>query len=123
MQKDISALLVNLKKGEKKFIDVLDFIDNRYQFSSTAFNNGTLHNAKGQNSGSCRVLAFGKLHRLNALDTLKLFAEHYQEVLDTPKGDNHQNIRQFITYGWRGVAFEGRPLNFHQKKRSKSFKK
>ena len=67
-------------------------------------------NAADQNQGSAKVFAFAKLNELSKEDTLKLFAEHYQSVLDTPEGEDHQNIRQFILNGWDGVYFEGEVL-------------
>jgi HopJ type III effector protein len=39
-----------------------------------------------------------------------LFAEHYQAVLKTPDGTDHQNIRQFMLHGWEGIVFEGHAL-------------
>jgi hypothetical protein len=33
-----------------------------------------------------------------------------QDVLDTPDGDSHGNIRAFMDNGWEGIAFEGEPL-------------
>ncbi|HAD80214.1 MAG TPA: HopJ type III effector protein, partial [Flavobacteriaceae bacterium] len=41
---------------------------------------------------------------------LKLFAEHYQAVLETPEGTDHNNIRQFMQNGWDGVKFENEVL-------------
>jgi hypothetical protein len=38
--------------------------------------------------------------------TLKLFGQYYREVLADPDGDSHQNIRNFMKYGWDGVPFE-----------------
>lgn len=106
----ISALLHRLDQQEAKFSDVLDLINAHYEFTPTAFENGALHNAAGENSGSCRVFAFAKLHDLSDLDTLELFAEHYLSVKATPTGEDHQNIRNFKHYGWEGIVFHGRPL-------------
>jgi hypothetical protein len=47
---------------------------------------------------------------LDKADTLALFAEHYQSVLDNLDGTDHQNIRQFMAHGWDGVIFEGQAL-------------
>ncbi|WP_246859033.1 HopJ type III effector protein [Chitinophaga sp. XS-30] len=47
---------------------------------------------------------------MDEADTLCLFAEHYQSVLNNPDGSDHQNIRQFMTHGWPGVVFEGEAL-------------
>jgi hypothetical protein len=38
--------------------------------------------------------------------------EYYAGVLQTPDGDDHQNIRNFMASGWRGVLFpEGLALS------------
>jgi len=52
-------------------------------------------------------LAFASLNNLDKEQTLALFAEHYEAVLNDPEGDNHQNIRQFMLNGWDGVSFSG----------------
>ncbi|AXI03243.1 HopJ type III effector protein [Aquirhabdus parva] len=110
MAAETSTLLNRIDQGQAQFSDVLEFINQRYDFTPTAFNNGSVHNAAGENSGSCRVFAFAKLHHLSDLDTLKLFAEHYQAVKATPAGEDHQNIRNFIRYSWAGLVFEGQAL-------------
>ena len=87
------------------FEQSIKLIDNLYQFTPTAFQNGDLHNAAGENNGSCKILAFGALHQLSAAQTLFLFGDYYRTVLDNPKGSDHQNIRNFIRTGWDGVTF------------------
>lgn len=101
------ALLDQLEQGQAKFADVIAFIESRYQHTPTAFRNGAQLNAASENQGSAKVFAFAQLNQLNEQDTLKLFAEHYQAVLATPDGADHQNIRQFMQNGWSGIAFEG----------------
>jgi hypothetical protein len=64
-------------------------------------------NEAGENQGSAKVFAFAIINNLSKEDTLLLFAEHYQSVLETPEGIDHQNIRQFMTQGWAGIQFEG----------------
>lgn len=63
-----------------------------------------------QNQGSARVFAFAQLNNLNKEETLQLFAEHYQSVLNNQEGTDHQNIRQFMKHGWEGIVFEGEAL-------------
>ena len=63
-------------------------------------------NAENENQGSAKTLYFAKLNNLSIEDTLKLFAEHYQAVLEDIEGSSHQNIRNFMQNGWEGVAFE-----------------
>lgn len=110
MEQQLETLLASLKSGETLFAKVLEFIDTNYQHQPTAFKNGDAYNEATQNQGSARVFAFAQLNKLSADDTLYLFAEHYKAVLDTPKGTDHQNIRQFIAHGWAGIAFEGEAL-------------
>jgi hypothetical protein len=88
------------------FEQSISLIDSLYQFTPAAFKNGDLYNDAGENNGSCKILAFGLLHQLSAPQTLHLFGDYYRAVLDTPKGTDHQNIRNFIRNGWDGVAFD-----------------
>lgn len=92
------------------FNDVIEFIQTRYWHQPTAFKNGDAHNEATQNQGSAKVFAFAQLNKLSAEDTLYLFAEHYQSVLNNPDAADHQNIRQFMAHGWPGVVFEGEAL-------------
>ena len=93
------------------FEQSITLIDSLYQFTPTAFQNGDLHNAAGENNGSCKILAFGLLHQLSASQTLFLFGDFYRAVLDNPKGTDHQNIRNFIRTGWDGVDFSAAALS------------
>ncbi len=102
-----NPLFAQLATGQAQFSDVLAYIDARYQHVATAFENGAQHNAAEQNQGSCKVFAFAQLNGLDAAQTLRLFAEHYQAVLATPEGNDHQNIRQFMQHGWDGIRFSG----------------
>ncbi|MGP9801756.1 HopJ type III effector protein [Rheinheimera sp. NSM] len=88
------------------FEQSINLIDSLYLFTPVAFKNGDLYNSAGENNGSCKILAFGLLHQLSAPQTLHLFGDYYRAVLDTPKGTDHQNIRNFIRNGWDGVAFD-----------------
>ena len=36
----------------------------------------------------------------------QLWGQYYRDVLKNPDGDDHQNIRNFMKYGWEGVPFE-----------------
>lgn len=104
-------ILQQLQSGEAKFADVIAYIEAHYQYTPTAFQNGTQHNAADQNQGSAKVFSFAQLNGLDQSQTLSLFAEHYQAVLATPEGTDHQNIRQFMQQGWDGIRFEGEALN------------
>ncbi|WP_228063718.1 HopJ type III effector protein [Faecalibacter rhinopitheci] len=106
----VQEILEQLAEGTVTFNDVIAYIESRYSYVPTAFKNGQQENAAEENQGSAKVLAFGMVEGLTQADTLKLFAEHYQAVLDTPEGKDHQNIRQFMENGWQGVTFEGNVL-------------
>lgn len=103
----VKQLLEDIKSGKVNFAGVLAFIDGRYAHTPTAFKNGDHLNAATENQGSARVLYFAKLNQLSKDETLQLFAEHFQNVLEHPGADNHQNIRQFMQHGWEAVEFEG----------------
>jgi len=107
MQEQIAGLKADLESGKVKFADVIAFIEERYVHTPTAFKNGAAHNEATQNQGSAKVFSFAQLNGLSEANTLQLFAEHYQSVLDTPDADDHQNIRQFMEKGWDGIVFEG----------------
>lgn len=98
-------LLQLLKSKEIIFKDVLAHIDELYIYKTSAFKNGLQNNAENENQGSVRVLFFAQLNELSKEDTLLLFAEHYDAVLNTPDGTDHQNIRQFQLNGWDAVSF------------------
>lgn len=106
----LDKLILNIKEGDIPFSEVLHYIDEQYHFTPTAFQNGTLMNAADQNQGSCKIFAFAQLNELNEADTLALFAEHYENVLQDAEGTNHQNIRQFMQHGWSGISFDAFPL-------------
>lgn len=104
------TLLAGLRRELLDFEDVQDSILARYDYHPTAFDNGELHNAAGQNEGSCRLLAFALLNSLGEQDTLLCFGRHYRQVLATPEGSDHGNIRNFMRHGWSGVRFHGQAL-------------
>lgn len=110
MKEQLQNLIASLKANETPFARVIEFIDTHYQHQPTAFKNGDAYNETTQNQGSARVFAFAKLNNLSTEDTPYLFAEHYQAVIATPSGSDHQNIRQFMAHGWDGIVFEGEAL-------------
>ncbi len=94
-----------------QFNDVISFIEEHYDFSPTPFKNGNTINEVNQNNGSCKVFSFAKLNNLSKEETLFLFGDFYRnDVLKNPDGIDHQNIRNFITFGWDGISFEGEAL-------------
>lgn len=110
MKEQLVSLIKNLKDNTVSFKEVIEFIETYYQHQPTAFKNGEAYNEATQNQGSAKVFSFAKLNDLSKEDTLYLFAEHYQAVLNTPEATDHQNIRQFMQHGWDGISFEGQAL-------------
>ena len=88
------------------FNDVIVFIDENYNFKPVGFVNGSIVNEANQNNGSCKIFSFAKMNNLSEKDTLALFGDFYRnDVLQNPEGEDHQNIRNFIKYGWNGIQF------------------
>lgn len=111
MTEKTANLLANLKENKIQFSAVIETIDSLYNHTPTAFKNGEAFNEATQNQGSAKVFSFAKLNNLSKEETLLLFAEHYQSVLNTPEATDHQNIRQFMQNGWKGIQFEGEALS------------
>lgn len=105
---EISRILLGVESNQLTFHDVLAFIDAHYNYQPIEFSNGEVTNTLGTNEGSAKVFSLAKQHGLNKVDTLKLFAEHYHNVQNTPQGIDHANIRNFMRYGWAGI---GMPIN------------
>jgi hypothetical protein len=94
-----------------EFSETIAAIDSAYDYTPTAFRNGDVDNAAGQNAGSCKLLSFAKLQGLSEAETLACFGRFYREdVLKNPDGTDHQNIRNFMRTGWGGLKFEGTSL-------------
>ncbi|MGN0002824.1 MAG: HopJ type III effector protein [Sphingobacterium composti] len=106
----LNNLLHQLSAKQIFFLDVLAFIEANYNYTPSAFKNGNQQNAATENQGSARVLFFAKINNLSKEDTLSLFAEHYDAVLNSPEGNDHQNIRQFMANGWDAVSFDNAVL-------------
>jgi hypothetical protein len=94
-----------------EFADTIAAIEAAYDCTPTAFRNGDVVSAAGQNGGSCKIFAFGLLHALTEAETLACFGRYYRDdVLKHPHGQDHANIRSFMRSGWAGIAFEGEAL-------------
>jgi hypothetical protein len=94
-----------------EFADVIAVIEEYYAFEPTAFQNGNLQNQAGENSGSCKIFSFAKLHGLSEEQTLACFGHYYRDdVLGNPAGSDHGNIRNFMQTGWQGIEFSGQAL-------------
>lgn len=110
---NLESFLEKLKQKPESiaFAETIATIEENYDFTATAFENGLQHNAAGENSGSCKLFSFAEIQNLLEEDTLSCFgAYYYDEVLENPEGSNHQNIRNFMKTGWEGIAFYGSAL-------------
>ena len=108
-----ASFLEKLKQAPESiaFAETIATIEENYDFTPTAFENGLQHNASGENSGSCKLFAFAQLQNLTEAETLSCFgAFYYDDVLKNPNGTDHQNIRNFMKTGWDGIAFYGSAL-------------
>ena len=95
-----------------QFSEIIETVDANYNFTSTAFKNGETMNEANQNNGSCKVFSFAKNQNLTKEETLACFGDYYRkDVLENPAGTDHQNIRNFIKFGWEGILFEGEALS------------
>jgi len=110
MSEQLSTLIKDLKQNSISFSQVLAFIETDYQHQPAAFKNGNVYNEATQNQGSAKVFSFAQQSNLSKEDTLYLFAEHYRSVLANPDATDHQNIRQFMIYGWQEISFESPAL-------------
>jgi len=97
---------VEMSADDLMFEDVIELIDKHYEDGLIEFKNGDLVNKPGENEGSAKLLSYAALSDLDKETTLKLWGQYYRDVLKDPNGDSHQNIRNFMKYGWEGVPFE-----------------
>ena len=110
---EINAYLDKVKTRPEtlEFNQLMDLIDNHYDFIPTEFSNGDLINTADQNQGSCKLFSFAKFHGLNQQETLACFGAFYhKDVLQNPAADSHQNIRNFMETGWDGISFTANAL-------------
>ncbi len=107
---DLEMFLDRLENHPERieFPDTIALINSLYEFRQTGFRNGEIFNAPGQNAGSCKIFAFGRLHDLSKENTLACFGAFYRaDVLKNPDSDSHPNIRQFMKTGWKEIEFDG----------------
>jgi len=114
LQADLTAFREKLAANTVEFAETLALVEKWYDVHGTAFTNGLdeqkVENAKGQNEGSMKVFALGRLNGFTPEQALACFGEHYRDVQATPDGSDHQNIRQFMRHGWAGIQFESAPM-------------
>lgn len=106
----LEAFTAQLRSGQHLFADTLAFVAAHYRYQPSAFRNGEVENAAGQNEGSCKTLSLALLEQLDDEQALLCFGEHYRDVLATPHGNDHGNIRALMQQGLAGVQFERQAL-------------
>lgn len=106
----LPQFLAAIEADTHLFATTLAFINQWFEFTPSAFRNGTVNNNVDQNQGSCRVLSMALLLGLTAGQTLKCFGEHYRDVLATPGVDNHHNLRRLQKDGLTDIHFDHSPL-------------
>jgi len=111
----LSAEITTLKKHPEKieFDRVIQLIAQYYDYMPARFTNGSrgdedsVVNVAGTNEGSCKIFAFAQIQQFDEQLTLNCFGRYYRDdVLGFPDRDDHANIRNFMKYGWPGIAFE-----------------
>ena len=107
----LSKFINKIKPNEfVSFDDTMAVINEFYSYTPTTFTNGlgenSITNIAGTNEGSCKIFAFAQLNQLDKAQTLNLFGDFYRkDILNDPSGSGHQNIRNFMQYGWAGIQF------------------
>ncbi|CAB9514952.1 HopJ type III effector protein [Seminavis robusta] len=97
---------LEMDASDLTFEDVMELIDTHYESQLLEFKNGDMLNKQGENEGSAKILSYAALSNLDKDLTLKLWGQYYRDVVASPDGDDHQNIRNFMKTGWEGVPFE-----------------
>ena len=106
----LNELRKRLQQDDYAFGETLAFVAEHYDYQPSAFRNGDVENAAGQNEGSCKTLGLALLEGFSTDEALRAFGEHYRSVLATPQGSDHGNIRALMNHGLDGVKFEQQPL-------------
>lgn len=106
----LKDFLAAIESDTHQFASTLAFINQWFDFTPSAFRNGSVGNTAEQNQGSCRVLAMALQLGFSADQALKCFGEHYRDVLATPDVDNHHNLRRLQQQGLVDIHFDRQPL-------------
>lgn len=107
----LSQFVQNIQNNqETSFNETIRIITEYYDYTPAEFTNGLgekkITNVPSSNEGSCKIFYFAKINKLNQQQTLNLFGDYYhKDVLGVPAGNDHQNIRNFIQFGWKGIHF------------------
>jgi hypothetical protein len=101
----LAAFRASLYGEQPLFAATLAFIAAQYVYRPSAFVNGSVENALGQNQGAGQTLSLALLEDFSLEETLLAFGEHYRSVLATAQGSYHANIRALLSTGLAGVRF------------------
>ena len=102
---DVFNANLEMSGDDLMFEEFIELCDAEYEDGLIEFKNGDIVNKPGENHGSAKVLSYAALADFDKEMTLKLWGQYYREVKANPDGDDHQNIRNFMKYGWDGVDF------------------
>lgn len=112
-----NALLEKIRSqpATVEFSEVIEHIAQHYDYTPTRFSNGMagdeVVSEAGNNEGSCKIFRFAQLNGLSEAETLACFGKYYRDdVLGSPDGSDHANIRSFMRHGWAGIQFDGEAL-------------
>jgi hypothetical protein len=102
---------LNSNADEVSFEQVMQVIRENYRYMPATFTNGDLLNEAGTNEGSCKIFYFAHLNKLTEQQTLNCFGRFYRDdVVKTPQGNDHGNIRNFMQNGWKTIQFKSAAL-------------
>lgn len=114
---NLNILLTQLQSHPEtvEFQNVIDVINEFYDYTATQFQNGPdddcIISKAGENEGSCKIFSFAQLHQLNDIQTLNCFGQYYRnDVLNHPDHKDHANIRTFMCHGPQNIIFNGSAL-------------
>ena len=99
----------------KKFSEIQEIINTDYTYEPNGFTIGNIYNDSNNNQWSGKIASYAVINNLTNQETLELFGEHYQSVLDDPNGTGHANVRALIKYGLTGVKFDNNKLLISKK--------
>ena len=118
--KNLLALFLQRLENEAdtiQFSDSIDIIEQCYNYKPSGFSiaqstqQGSVENNAGENEGSCKLIAFAQLNKLDTQKTLHLFGDFYRkDVLQHPTSSDHGNIRVLMELGVDTISFDSPPL-------------
>ena len=89
----LNTLRSRLQQDDYAFSETLAFVAAHYDYQPSAFRNGDVENAAGQNEGSCKTLGLALLEGLSKDEALRAFggcavhADRYQQEQEAQTGE------------------------------------